>query len=466
MSPVEPLLRKEGRLRGGLFFCTRAALLPVGLAIAACAQPLPPAAEPAGLMRDSFRVPNPLAVYEQLGFVVGNPDFPAVGRFVFLPGPADSTYAVFAFSLPNNALRFRSEEPGFLARYQVRIAVGDSAAPVDSLNVTQEVRVRSFRETARRDESILFQGFLLLAPGSYPARVAVRDLASRHGFAAAAELRVPRFDDAAVTAPIVVYRADPRTSRDQPPALIINPRATLSLGDPGPLVYLESLAGGAATAVLELVVEGTVVWSDSVRAGAPGTLHSVIDSLDSRLMMPGALTLRAGLAEREAADSTVLVVALMPGWVAADYDGAVGYLRYAGTYSELDSLQTAPVRERARLLRAFWSRRDPDPETAENEFFDAYFRRVQDANDRFTNMMGPGWLTDRGAVYITLGPPDEVTRHLDTRQAQGQSLVWFYEESLGYELRLVFVDLQGTGDYRLSNDSRRAFREAVQRLYS
>jgi GWxTD domain-containing protein len=466
VSPVAKLFRKKGHLRGGLFFSARVALLPVGAAIAACAQPAPPTASPADVMPDSFRVPNPLAVYSRLGFVVGNYDFPAVGRFAFLPGPADSSYAIFALSLPNNALRFRSDDPGFLARYHVRIVVGDSATVVDSLAVTQEVRVRTFRETARRDESVLFQGFLLLAPGTYPATIEVRDLASRDGFAAAAELQVPRFDAADVTTPIVVYRAEGRSSRDEPPALIINPRATVGLEDPGPMVYVESLAGGAVSATLEVLEDGVVTGSDTLRAGAPGTMRAYTDSLDQSLLAPGALTLRTGLAGQAPADSTVLVVALVSDWVTTDYHEALDFLRYAGTYSELDSLQIALPGERGRLLRTFWKGRDPDPETPENEFFDRYFRKIQDANDRFSGMTGPGWLTDRGAVYITLGPPDEVTRHLDTRQEQGQSQVWLYDESLGYELRLIFVDLQGTGDYRLSTDSRRAFQEAVQRLYS
>ncbi len=57
--------------------------------------------------------PDALAIYRELGYVVGDRLFAVVGRFVYLPGPADSTYAIFALSLPNNALRFRREPPDF-----------------------------------------------------------------------------------------------------------------------------------------------------------------------------------------------------------------------------------------------------------------------------------------------------------------------------------------------------------------
>ena len=447
-------------------------LVAAALASAACGQPVPPGdAAPAGPALDDERIPNPLAVYRQLGFVVGDRSFPAVGRFVFLPGPGDSTYAIFTFSVPNTALRFRREDPGYLARYRVSIVVGDTADPVARLDESQEVRVRSFRETSRRDESVLFQGFLILEPGYYLVAIDVRDLASRDGFAAGIDLRVPRYRPAAITAPILVYDARARADREAAPALIVNPRATVQLGGPGPLVYVEAFATPPAPAgpgpIVEVHEEGRIILADTLRErGGPGAIYAAVDSLDEKRLPAGALTLRARLPEPPAADSATLLVALAPGWLAPDYDGVLSYLRYAGTATQLDSLRAAPPGERARLLHAFWKKRDPNPETPENEFFERYFSRIQDANDRFAGAMGPGWLTDRGEVYVTLGPPDEVTRHLDTRQGSGQAQVWLYNESLGFELRLVFTDVTGTGQLILSPESRRAFHEAVRRLYS
>ncbi len=433
---------------------------------AACAPQPPPESGLTDLVPEITRVPDPLKVYSELGFIVGDYDFPAVGRFVYLPGPADSTYAIFTFSMPNSALRFRRDDQGFLARYRVSVTVGDSRAPLAELETIQEVRVRSFRETARRDESVLFQGFLILEPGAYPATVEVRDQATRDGFQVSLDLQVKSFELSSVTEPILVYRGDPRTSSDAPPALILNPRATVSLEDPGPLVYLESTTTEAAIQ-LQLKEEAATVLLDTLEsADSMAMLNAVIDSIDARMLPPGVLTLHAGLLNQQPADSASLVVALAPDWVTSSYAEAVSYLRYAGTFSQIDSLREAPAGERSGRLRAFWIRRDPDPNTSENEFFDRYFSRLQEANERFSDFASPGWLTDRGEVYVTLGPPDEVARHLETRQGQGQSQVWIYGDSLGLGLSLTFHDLYGTGEYRLSSDSRRAFQQAVERLYS
>ncbi|NIR45482.1 MAG: GWxTD domain-containing protein [Gemmatimonadetes bacterium] len=458
----------KGHPRGGLFCAIDACLLAAALASAACGPTGPRSgALPPGLAPDSARIPNPLAVYDELGLIAGDFAFPAVGRVAYLPGPADSTYAIFALSVSNSALRFRRADPGFLARYNVRIVVGDRVPPAARLETSERVRVASFRETARRDESVVFQGLLVLAPGEYPATFEVRDPASGNGLSVRRQLSVPGFGPGSVSAPLIVYRAEPRSAREEPPALIINPRATVHLDDPAPLVYREALAADTAVAVLELLTAGVVTLTSTDTLAGATPLHAAVDSIDPDYLAPGTVTLRARLPGTEAADSAVLVVGLAPDWIAADYEGVMGFLRYAGTPDQLDSLRAAPPRERARVLRTFWKQRDPKPETAANEFFAGYFRRIQDANNRFANPAGPGWLTDRGAVYVTLGPPDEVTRHLDTREGPGQSQVWLYEEdSLGFELRLVFFDPAGTGDFRLTSDSHRVFQEAVRQLYS
>ena len=72
-------------------------------------------------------------------------------------------------------------------------------------------------------------------------------------------------------------------------------------------------------------------------------------------------------------------------------------------FRALDSQQ-----ERERYIKRFWAARDPDPSTPGNPFRDLFYRRVAEANERtFAASTKPGWLTDRGKVFIILGPPDE-----------------------------------------------------------
>src|ERR1700686_3475546 len=61
--------------------------------------------------------------------------------------------------------------------------------------------------------------------------------------------------------------------------------------------------------------------------------------------------------------------------------------------------------EREQFIEQFRLRRDPPPDTVENEFKEEHYRRIAYANENFASSV-PGWKTDRGRLYITYGPPD------------------------------------------------------------
>ena len=66
--------------------------------------------------------------------------------------------------------------------------------------------------------------------------------------------------------------------------------------------------------------------------------------------------------------------------------------------------------ERDQFIEAFWQRRDPTPDTEENEFKEEHYRRIEYANEHFAAGI-PGWKTDRGRMYIMYGPADEIESH-------------------------------------------------------
>ena len=66
--------------------------------------------------------------------------------------------------------------------------------------------------------------------------------------------------------------------------------------------------------------------------------------------------------------------------------------------------------EREQFIEAFWQRRNPDPDSAENTFKEEHYRRIAYANEHYSSGI-PGWKTDRGRIYIMWGPPDEIQSH-------------------------------------------------------
>ena len=66
--------------------------------------------------------------------------------------------------------------------------------------------------------------------------------------------------------------------------------------------------------------------------------------------------------------------------------------------------------ERQQFIEHFWLRRDPTPDTEENEFKEEHYRRIAYANEHYASGI-PGWKTDRGRIYIMYGPADEIDDH-------------------------------------------------------
>lgn len=110
-------------------------------------------------------------------------------------------------------------------------------------------------------------------------------------------------------------------------------------------------------------------------------------------------------------------------------------------------------RERDIFIEAFWKHRDPTQSTPENEFKNEHYHRISYANQSFgRGTPKPGWRTDRGRIYVILGPPNDVQR-FDGKTMTYPSEVWFYQEKTNLGLPpgfyLVFFQEGGLGEYRL-----------------
>ncbi len=114
--------------------------------------------------------------------------------------------------------------------------------------------------------------------------------------------------------------------------------------------------------------------------------------------------------------------------------------------------------ERGKFIDNFWKKRDPNPATPENEFKLAYYRRIALANKFFGQASVPGWKTDRGRVFILLGPPNEIQHDYfyanDSLSRPGSvKEIWTYWDlpnpNLPYSFEFIFVDRYGTGNYVL-----------------
>ena len=105
------------------------------------------------------------------------------------------------------------------------------------------------------------------------------------------------------------------------------------------------------------------------------------------------------------------------------------------------------------FIEQFWLRRDPTPGTPENEYREEHYRRIAYVNDRFGYNDVPGWKTDRGAIYIRFGPPDELESRGATAAAPPtEQWRYRYIQGVGIDVILEFVDPAGTGEFHMTRD--------------
>ena len=110
-------------------------------------------------------------------------------------------------------------------------------------------------------------------------------------------------------------------------------------------------------------------------------------------------------------------------------------------------------RERDIFIEAFWKQRDPSPGTERNEFKDEHYSRLEYANSMYGRGTPlPGWKTDRGRIYIILGPPKNIESY-DHVLNVFPTEIWFYLGDSGIGLptgfNVIFFKKAGTGDYIL-----------------
>ncbi len=132
----------------------------------------------------------------------------------------------------------------------------------------------------------------------------------------------------------------------------------------------------------------------------------------------------------------------------------VAYIITGEERTAFKALQTDAERE--HFIEQFWERRDPTPGTVENEFKEEHYRRIAYANQHFAPASGlAGWKTDRGRIYITFGPPDEIEAH----PQGGSQHTYPYEQwryrflsRVGNNIVVEFDDPANNGEFRMTTD--------------
>jgi GWxTD domain-containing protein len=421
--------------------------------------------EPTGMRPEqATALLDPWAVFRQMGLVTGAGQIPFVGSVRLLASRTpDSAIAVVGLSLQNRYFTFQREAAGFAARYRVEVVLRQGATLVQQLVRDERIVVSTFRETQRAEESVIFQEFASMPAGDYQMSITVRDRNGPNVGRYEAPFAVPMLQAPAISVPLAVYEASPRADVSADPSLVENPRNTVEYGADSARFYVETygLPGGSAVVVSAVDGAGNVAWSDTSRLDAPRPMRALVFTMPKARLSMGRYEIRVALESGDAVATAPFLVAFSGNWAVANFEEMVSLLRYFASADTLRALAAVPPDQRAAAWRKFWHDTDPNPATPENEALDQYFARLQIANERYRDEGMPGWLTDRGEVFITLGEPDDVNDRRSEMQGRGRRIVWTYTQ---LRLTLNFIDDSGFSRFRLDPGSRSEFLRIANRL--
>ena len=404
-------------------------------------------------------------LYRQIGLIAAPAPVPFVAKIsAFASSSADTTLVLVSLSLPNKALTFTREGDRYRAPYEVKLTLnrgGVEAANVDAMEI---VRVGSFKEINRSDESIIFQHYFRIPPGTYALSANVRDVGGSRGAGQDVSITVPALTPGHLSTPTLVYEATGRSALDSVPNLLASPRSSAVFGrDSTVAVYVEGYGQGAARLPVEFVVrndKGVQLLRDSTQLARRGNLFSGVVNVP--ISTVGVGVAQVYFTRRDTPQDTAsapLFVSFGEDIPLMSYEDMLGYLRFFASPSRLSTLKNAMPEMRASEWARFLRATDPIPETPVNEDLQSYVGRIQIANGQFRMDHSPGWLSDRGMVYVALGEPDQVIERnvngtLTTTQMGSTTRlqIWLYRQ---YNTQLMFYE--ETGRWRLTRPSETEF---------
>ena len=368
------------------------------------------------------------------------------------------------YRMSRSELLFERTPPaGYHAAYEVRVIFmrekGDRQVTGDTY--TRELRAATYAETRQRGEDISDHVDFEVPPAKYRVQVAVTDLVAERTSATSVPVEVPS------APPGLVWFSDLTLGTVEGASFSPNPshhygdnivtfaasgeifdRREEGAGDSYHLYYKvasetgEQVATGDTTIAKSAGRTPFVVRPRLANVGAGSYRFSAALNVPPR---PGSKDKTSTVRRDKSFDVDQSRATV--GFASAQ---SVEVLRYVATREENDQINrlqdSGPTGEEARkaFWETFWKRRDPTPDTPENEARDGFYQRVGYANQHFATG-GPGWRSDMGRIYIMLGPPDEVTRNPFNFDRPPEEIWYYYRDRRTF----VFVDNDGFGRFKL-----------------
>ena len=372
----------------------------------------------------------------------------------FSSGKKNTTRLDVFIQVPYSSIQFVKGDNGFVGKYTVTVSVfnSDKDKLISEKTWNEKLDVKDYDETISKERYSLNVRSFYLKPGQYFLRSSISDVESSSESPRENKITVRDLSGELALSDIMILSK--RTKEDGKNKIVPNISGNVATQRDGLPLFFEIYSDTARKLKIEYTVldkKKNQIYNDTVNkdvdSGKTQIFHTIRDSSFSL----GFYTLEVKILDDQNNLNTSIERPFFSRWIGipesvTDLDKAIDQLIYIASTEEIDHIRDAKTKkEKLKRYMEFWKKEDPTPGTKQNEIFDEYYGRIAFANAHFSSYI-EGWKTDRGMVFILLGPPDNVDRHpfdLDSKPY----VVWQY-----YTLNrnFVFVDYTGFGDYRLT----------------
>lgn len=381
----------------------------------------------------------------------------------------DSTRIDCYYRLSNELFNFIKSGEKFVSHYELSLLVNDDKGyQILAETVRDSITVDTEVETQMMDNSRAKMFTTYLPPGKYDLEFKLYDIDTARQLDMVRSFKVPNYFKNKLSISDIQFAglvtSEPSTIGLNKRGLTVVPNLTRSYGEEHTELYIYYEIYTEAKADTKKALKttykiksptGRIILTQEEELERQGPVGAYSMRFDTEDFSQGRYSLEIEVEDKDVrktakskADFYISWQYLLPLTTAKHFKEIVDQLEYIAERDEIEllkKLKEGPGDEQHIALYDFWKRRDPTPETDQNEFMIMYYRRIEYANSNFRMGLGKGWRSDQGRIYIIFGPPNEVER-FTFESATNPYQVWHYNN---ISRRFVFVDFDGYGRYQL-----------------
>ena len=356
--------------------------------------------------------------------------------------------------VPFKEIQFIKSSKGFQGGYSVTVSIyqDDKETLVFEKVWTEKILSPSYNNTISRESFNLSFRSINLVPGEYFIKTILADRESHQEYLSERMFKVKDYKVKPAISDIL-FSANKKNNNDKS-KIIPNISRNISNSKDGLNFFFEVYTDSSIVSDIEFHIadkNGKIIYSKSRKQTFNETKTQIYYSINDTTLNFGTYLLSVILKDNNGNQIAMATKPFFSRWVGLpasveDIDEAIAQILYIASPSDIEYMEAGETEtEKIKRFLQFWKSKDPSPGNEENQVFEEYFSRVSFANDNFSSYI-KGWRSDRGMVFIILGPPNNIDRHPFEYDSKPYEVWQYYNLNKSF----VFIDRTGFGDYRLN----------------